>query len=164
MMVLSGFLESMAEFRGLPRPTAPYGNRKLPMPWINGDEGDSDFLDFKEPRPVVSVRDRLCAICGNKMDGFVTLAAANNQRYTSGGWGHPRCIALAVKVCPHFQRYEQGGKGYENPTVAWLYRGEGVGLVDPNFEYFDEISSDAEPLTLIELKQLARDNPWGLEE
>lgn len=154
---------------GLPRPmVTPFGaddlvrdgllreGRKLPAPWINGAAGlDGNFLDFRKDVTRAET-ERLCCVCGDELHELVAIAAMNGERETSGGWGHPRCVALAVRLCPHFLRDD----ALAWPVVAYLHRGPGVGVTDPTFS-IDTIDDAPTPLTRTELTDLARTDPWG---
>lgn len=132
--------------------------RRLPVPWINGESGlKGDFYSFR-PDALRSVEQRLCAVCGNHMPGDIALGAMNGNRITSGGWCHPRCLAVAVRMCPHFTHNDSDATF----IVGWRYRGPGVGLVDVEL-VDDPVAPCAAPLTVSELTEWARRDPWGHE-
>jgi hypothetical protein len=149
---------------GLPRPKASPGRRydddqlkePLPLPWINGDgpdpDGEADFYAFRDDCSRAA-SERLCCICGDPLGRVVTLGAMSGDRLTSGGWGHPRCIHMAVRLCPHFAKIEG--------TVAWLHQGPGFGVVEPATFEVDVVSDDALPMSRDALASLAKSDPWG---
>lgn len=155
---------------GLPRPNASPGwetdadgertdvrRRALPLPWINGApdaDGSADFYAFRDDCRRAEV-DRLCCICGDALGPLVVIAAMSGAAQTSGGWGHPRCIQLSVQLCPHFRHHD------DEPIVAWLHRGPGVGVVEPATFEVDDIVGSADPVGRDELAHLAKADPWG---
>lgn len=176
---------------GLPRPKAVPGwvedergerttqkKPALPLPWINGDgpdaEGMADFYAFRDDCRRADT-ERLCCICGDPLNHYVAIGAQSGERQTSGGWGHPRCIALAVRLCPHFDKFRDG------PVVAWLHEGEGIGVdrvmfsvdsppldrdfigLGATFEV-DDVLPTTKPMDRSDLAWLARTNPWGHAE
>jgi hypothetical protein len=155
---------------GLPRPsispwqteeegdTSTRSSRRLPTPWINGSAAmDGDFLSFRNDM-LRALTERRCCICGDQLNRVIAIAAANGNLETSGGWGHPRCVQMAISLCPHFATE----RAQAWSTVAWLYEGPGVGCSDPSFGDFDEIDQPVEALARGALKSLAKENPWGL--
>lgn len=81
------------------------------------------------------------------------------QDSTAGPGGHPRCILLAVQTCPHL--VELGG------VVAWEYVGEGTGYVvtpedlEDGFGSGEPVAPGARPLTRDEVRDIAKQDPWG---
>lgn len=157
----------MSDRTGLPRPLAMPSPRypedppnpqarALPLPWINGTapaKGEfADFYAFREDCRRAET-DRLCCICGDPLRYFVTVGAMGGDRATSGGWGHPRCIHLSVRLCPHFADLTE--------TVAWLHEGDGIGVSLPATFEIDEVLDTARAMDRQDLAWLARTNPWG---
>lgn len=150
-------------------PVDEYGDveatKRLPAPWINGWHSavDGDFYSFRDD--LQSAHDeRLCCICGDAMLGSVAVAAAYGKKQTSGGWGHPRCVTLSVRTCPHFTDPFPVEPGSDEPRyaiVAWRWDGDGVGVDRPGFEAEDPVSEGAVPLSWAELRAWAAEEPWG---
>ncbi len=164
MSVTEATSERGQEFRrsGYPRPVgwtrsgfvADAGSLKAyPAPWINGEHAaDGDFYSFRDDMGRAH-EERLCCICGDQLGSVVAIGAYRGERATSGGWGHPRCIKLAVRMCPHFAEMEG--------TVAWMHVGPGVGVLNPAYEDHDDVVETAAPLDREALNFLAADDPWG---
>lgn len=137
--------------------------RLLPVPWINGSNIEKgDWLSFPDDRDRAH-HDRLCAVCGEHMAGAVVLGAFMGLKETSGPGGHPRCMLMAVLLCPHFQKERE-----EDAPVAWLHRGDGPGYVvegawkDEPYIGTNDVVPTAEPLTVDALKKLAKAEPLGV--
>lgn len=165
---------------GWPRPRAafqpwavrdetPPPPRNLPVPWVTRVRpgGDVEFTDFHEGADQAHI-DRLCQICGLELGTVILLGVSGvhgGRPHTSGPGCHPRCMALAMSFCPHFGRR----RNEPDRLVAYRYEGAGagyeVGSFDPDNDmlYGDEnpIDSAAVPLTLAEVKELARRDPLG---
>lgn len=172
---LPGYRPSYAD-AGWPRPLAPWRSDftrrterctdlpdRLPVPWINGpcvrDHGD--WHSFRERGLEMMKARRLCLICGDPVDGPIYLPAQGDpeDRGTSGGGGHARCVLLAVKRCPHLVE-----RGYEDDDViGWRFDGPGLGFVIPTPDEdgevphgdHDEVEPGAVEITLRELKEAA---------
>lgn len=151
---------------GWPRPYVPYVPMRavskvpvgvMPAPWIGGDNVLSqDWYGFR-PGASEAHRDRLCAVCGEEMRGTVVLG--NFQGHNTSGPGcHPRCAALAVARCPHFEDLPD--------VVAFAYDGPGPGYIHENFrELYSEghvVHPMAQPLCRDEVRRLASIDPLGL--
>lgn len=155
-----------SDWTGLPRPTAlpdnPFLSQdkslRFPVPWINQApvDGVADFTAFQDDSRRAEA-ERLCCICGDPLKHVVAIGAGNGRRETSAGWGHPRCVQLAVALCPHFN--DSHAQTWD--TVAWLHHGEGVGVYDIELVGFDPVVDTATTLTRDGLKVLAQTDPWG---
>lgn len=154
-----------AERTGLPRPVSTVTDRdpvshalrerRFPTPWINGTHGlRGDFYSFRIDS-LRALEDRLCCICGDPLRASVAIGAESGKRRTAGGWGHPRCLVLAVRTCPHFT---EAPVPFE--VVAYRHTGPGIGVVRPEFA-IDDIVETAEPLSLGALVAWAKADPWG---
>lgn len=158
--------------------------RKMPLPFINAD-APHDWLNFGDMQSTACYAARLCVVCGLKLEGAVVLGRFGNaDRLTNGPGGHPRCLHMAVNVCPHFnpsnprvaRRARVGGfeePGREDRIVAYLVRSERSlgwipewdhgGLVDGPYATFgNRVEFGAEELTRPELRLLALADPLGL--
>jgi hypothetical protein len=158
-------VDSRSDVTGLPRPSVAMALdkggekvvRRLPAPWINGQHAlKGDFYSFRDDVRRAET-ERLCCICGDPLRDLVAIAAFGGGLETSGGWGHPRCVNMAVVMCPHFTNE----RALTWSTVAWLYDGPGVGCSSPMFEDIDEIDLPVTGMSRETLKDLAKDNPWG---
>ncbi len=97
----------MPEDPGWPRLWADFGDNdgaliaRLPAPWVTGEKATTnEWLSFGEAAPTAHY-ERLCAVCGERMDGTIVLGRSRETRkMTSGPGMHPRCAVLAVKFCP----------------------------------------------------------------
>lgn len=139
----------------------------FPNLYVGGKEQHSgDFLTFQDGRARRLIRARECVVCGLPMEGVVILGRymtrAAVTRRTDGPPGHPRCVNLAVNICPHFVKARAKLSG----TVAYLWDGPGCG-----FQYGDRrvadgadarVHEDAWALTAEELSKIARENPMGV--
>lgn len=106
------------------------------------------------------VAGRLCLICGEPVEGAIYLPAQGypEDRVTSGGGGHARCVLLAVKRCPHM-----AARSYvDDDVVGWRYDGNGLGFEIRKDQWGedqhgdnDPIEESAAPITLAELKVAA---------
>lgn len=156
---------AVGEVTGLPRPVVRVERRKtdgtvksesFPAPWINGAFGAlGDFFTFR-PDMLRSLSESLCCICGDGLAGEVAIAAAHGRKETSAGWGHPLCVLIAVRRCPHFSEAK-----VPFDTVAWRWNGPGVGVARADFSDTDAIEDGAEPLSLDALKAWAKQSPYG---
>ena len=96
----------------------------------------------------------LCQICGLALAKPVLFGVVQlvEMRETSGAGCHPRCFALALRHCPHFDaRYSA------DEAVAFVYHGEGPGVRVQHRSWgpdrFD-VDPDAEPVTRAEVCRL----------
>lgn len=126
-----------------------------PVPWINGDYGlKGDFHSFRDDMDRAET-ERLCCVCGDPLGLSILLGAISDRHETSGGWSHPKCLRLAVTMCPHFTRKT------EEKTFGYLWVGDGIGLTgDANFAV-DEVHPDVVPLTREDVNRLAAADPMG---
>lgn len=161
---------------GWPRPRAMFeadphlqheGARRsglLPVPWVaavyDSRVGWTDFhADVNRAHT-----ERLCQVCGLALGRTILLGAARPGE-TSGPGCHPRCMALALKHCPHF--------AYNDEVAAYRYDGPGVGYVDifpwswhggvslGLYTDNSEVSTYAVPLSKAEVRELAKRDPLG---
>lgn len=135
-----------------------------PVPWINGSgpEECQDWLAFPAERSFEAYYDRACVVCGEVMEGYVVFGNANDKKQTAGPGGHPRCMVLACTTCPNLMRAESEGR-----VIAYLYTGVGKGHMcldreEPYNDGLQRIHCRATPLTLDELKAIAKRDPMGL--
>lgn len=129
-------------------------NALFPVPWVNGHNAfANDFYSFRDDCNR-AFTERLCCICGDPLNKVVAIAAMGGRNETNGGWGHPRCVQLTVRTCPHFTR-----NTFE--TVAWLYEGPGVGCSEGTMS-IDVVDMDVSPLTPDALRELSRRDPLGM--
>ncbi|MFS0885164.1 hypothetical protein [Aeromicrobium sp. 179-A 4D2 NHS] len=128
-----------------------------PVPWINGDHGlRGDFHSFRDDMERAET-ERLCCVCGDGLGLSVLIGALSGKDETSGGWSHPKCLRLAVTICPHFTR----GEPDPDRISGWLWVGDGVGLADAATFSIDEVHPDAVPLTRADIDRLAQADPMG---
>lgn len=131
------------------------GHRKaarLPVPWVIARIGRQvAWTEFHEG---VDADARLCQVCGLELGRVVLLGRVGRGKNTSGPGCHPRCMALALKFCPHF---EDVGK-----HVAYSYEGPGTGLVrEDDGVGVGRVTSRARRITRDEVKALAVSDPMG---
>lgn len=152
----------------------PTETRRLPAPWVGGDAVlENDWVDFRKDASRAHV-ERLCAVCGERMDGLIVLGRQHHKD-TNGPGCHPRCAAMAVKFCPHFERefenvlpYGPCDIGHADAIVAYVYDGPGVGychrLTDTDGLYTNnlKIKANARPLDRAALRELASRDPLGI--
>lgn len=62
------------------------------------------------------------------------------KRVTSGCGTHPKCFALTLQWCPHFDGF------IDSDIVCWIYQGEGLGLT-PQFMGPPQVDDNAVPAT-----------------
>lgn len=132
----------------------------MPLPWVNDE--DTGFLNFGRDAERAHT-DRLCAVCGEELHRVIVLGAVfePEQRLTNGPGAHPRCFALALRFCPHFDaRYDDAD------VVGFVYRGCGLGYVtpperEPYEEFAAPVYESAEPISRADARALARTNPLG---
>ncbi len=168
----AGWPRPKAEWKAGGRMTYAGGSRgampdRLPVPWMNGPcvAQRGDWHSFRDDAWRAHAH-RLCAVCGERMEGLVVLGQfGHHPGETSGPGGHPRCMWLAVNSCPHLA--EQG------ETVAWSYDGPGNGYeisaedglqdggVPENWGEGEPVSPGAQPLGREQLKALAKADPLG---
>jgi hypothetical protein len=130
------------------------------------DKGEPSWTIFHDESPDAHA-ERLCQVCGERLKGAIVLGRiaesdSVGEELTSGPGCHPRCMALALRFCPHFRE--------DDAVVAYLYTGPGSGYVIryspvPGDEFTDSnrISPDATPLSADQVRELAREDPLGLE-
>lgn len=131
----------------------------FPAPWINGDHAKSgDFYSFRDDA-MRAVTESLCCMCGTALRGVVAVGISVRERkpVSYGGWCHPKCLRLAVSLCPHYSDSEP------ETVVAHLHVGDGPG-VEPDPEALSGAIplAGTTPLTMAELRDLAVSNPWGV--
>lgn len=164
--------------KGWPRPRAewrdhtPFYNPgrcpalpdRLPVPWLI-DLEVMGWTGFRE-NVCDAALSRLCMVCGEPVVrtlvlGYYSCGEPDDQRFTSGPGGHPRCMLLAATCCPRLvEEAEDDGQ------VAWRCDGEGPGHEvpdDPDSGYGggERVSPEATPLTLTELRALVRETSRG---
>lgn len=149
--------------------------KMLPAPYINGEpiersvklgrRGDG-WLDFRDDCYQRHVVERRCVVCGEPLNKVILLGAfstdhLDDRPLTSGPGGHPRCMWLAVKSCPHLQEKSEG-------VVAYRYRGKGIGFFKPPTKANDMGAGDRllasaarHPLTLEQVREIALADPMG---
>lgn len=131
---------------------------KLPVPWINGPcvEQHGDWHSFRENGLEEMQARRLCLICGVPVEGPIYLPAQSHpeDRVTSGGGGHARCVLLSVMRCPHMVE-----KDYQpDDVIGWRYDGPGLGFGPDDLECHgdcDSVDPGATEITLADLKAAA---------
>lgn len=149
----------------------PYGT-----PYLNN--GETPYPAFHRADWHIFVRSstcffkRLCMYCGNRMTGPVVFAKTRyrtSDRYNSSGpGGHPTCILYATRSCPHIT--QDPTAGVDDDIVAYVVMCEvGIdpdldkhGEADPEATFkegFNSVVSHAVPITMPELKELAREYP-----
>jgi hypothetical protein len=145
----------------------------LAVPWViaaTRDGDDSVVPDWTtfHPQAVQAHHNRLCQVCGMRMDGLVVLGRADTDRWTSGPGCHPRCMALTLAACPHFLA------AGEQDVVAYRYDGDGVGYdtsaddviraSEPENVYMSDnpVDAGAVQLTRAQVRDLARRDPLGV--
>lgn len=139
---------------------------RLPDLWILED---NDWLTFQTDRSNACYHERLCAVCGEGMDGSIIMPEFDRkhgrlgERCTSGPGCHPRCAALALKLCPHLQG------AAEKDFVAFRYDGPSNGSYADGLDYMEpyeggttQVDHAAVAITLGEVKRMAKENPLGL--
>jgi hypothetical protein len=152
----------------------PAKDQMLPDLWVLDP---SSWLTFEIEKSQRAFHERLCAVCGEPMGGYILLGAYQDpaHRETSGPGCHPRCMVMAVQFCPHFKnppddqvvcfRYDGGGDG------TWPFKEYGP-MMEGDADWRDEegpysmgsvnVSAAATPVTRAELKRLAKSDPLGI--
>lgn len=142
----------------------------LPEPYINGATGKHQrWLEFNAEAAKECADERRCTVCGDVMEGKIAYGAfqvLNGRTETSGPGAHPRCLVLAVKVCPHFRGMVQKF-GTDSAVVCLLYERGGLGA-NPYREGSSPwvggnvpVADDVKRLTADGLDELARVDPLG---
>lgn len=127
---------------------------RLPVPWVIARIGRTvTWTEFHED---VDATARRCQVCGLELGKVILLGRVGRGKDTSGPGCHPRCFALALKFCPHFD--EMGGK-----FVAYRYEGLGTGLVKE--QHGDggmrRVTSRARRVTREDVRALVLSDPMG---
>lgn len=133
--------------------------RQLPVPWILGQNkhGEIRWTVFKDDW-TVAAHGHLCQVCGEVLSS-IKLLGIEKPGMTSGSACHPRCMALALSLCPHLID--------ASPLVAYRYDGPGPGFYVPDQELLlqglpeYEVMTTAVPYTASDVVELARQNPMG---
>lgn len=138
--------------------------RLLPVPWINGGKTlTEDWLAFRADA-IEAHDNRLCTVCGETMEGTIVLGRYGTEgKFTSGPGGHPRCLLLAVSLCPHFAIQDNVvAYAYDGPTPG--YRISSYVREDAEQPYVDiaAVKHNARPLTREALRELAKRSPLGV--
>lgn len=149
-----------------------------PAIFIGGDNQDKgDWLTFDEDNSEACRTRPLCVVCGEELGHFKVFGDSDTgarggwngkrmfypRRQTNGPPAHPRCFAMALKFCPHFNdaRYKQARK-----VVAYLYEGEDSGVPQNNPEVFTfdyKVPASAVAMRRDEILAFAKQNPMGVE-
>lgn len=105
-------------FSRSPFPNAP--EAMLPVLFVGGEnQQKNDWLNFDDEN-LEACRDGACAVCGEPLNRIVVFGAVN--RFESNGPPvHPRCFALTLKFCPHFQHPRWKDR---RRAVAYVYEGD----------------------------------------
>lgn len=151
--------------------------RHLPLPWINAVapvfEGSRGFVKMDPRRAREAAEDRLCVICGLELGVSRVMGAFGSNveiphevLLTDGPPGHPRCIALAARHCPHLRRQWENTPAPDDVIIAYVYEGAGPAAIPvPSEKDGDSLPWIAAPgsirLTLGELREMARRDPLG---
>lgn len=92
----------------------------LPALFLGGkNQQSNDWLNF-DGEALEACRDGACAVCGEALGRTVVFGAV--ARYeTNGPPVHPRCFAMTLRFCPHFQREKFQDR---RRTVAYVYTGD----------------------------------------
>lgn len=158
--------------------------RRMPLPWINGLHpvwaGVRGFVKM-EPGRVDEAKSAgrfgLCVVCGEELGHVRVMGRWRGDKelervtmLTDGPPGHPRCIALAVKHCPHLRALagepEGDRKGPEpDRVVAYVYDGPGPAAMEvpgTNAGIPRVVHPRARPLTPEELRALVSRDPLGV--
>jgi len=123
---------------GWPRKRAEYRSRfgltmgqpkQLPNLYIGGDaQWDNNWTDFDSVRSLESYTKRLCAVCGEKLESDTLYGAVFDYypydpklKYTNGPGCHPKCFAMALKFCPHFNENWMPEDGTDPKIVAYYW-------------------------------------------
>ena len=169
-MIVDAFPEVGAEVRarcnaaGWPRPYADYLDEddgrvlgRLPVPWVAGVlAAEGDWGAYRSDAVTAAFEQRLCAICGERVDGPLYLGLGDpdpRRRRTSGAGCCARCLQVAVRFCPHLAELAAAGP---DAVIGWIYDGDGNGLRRATGFGDEEIDDDAVPVTVAELRALVR--------
>lgn len=136
----------------------------LPVPWVNGAHPyDGDWVTFDEVRAVRAHQQRLCAVCGQPLNG-ITLLGRAADRITSGPGCHPNCMQLTLAACPIFTNPSDPTDA--NPAVAWRVDGPGLGYLaagdgEKPYEGLQRVVEGLPEFTARDVRLLAGIDPWG---
>lgn len=161
---------------GWPRAFIEWDEGLFPLPWVNGTAPAlrlSGFVELNALRARNAEDYRLCFCCGEPLRHLAimgrhraSLDDTDPQVWlTDGPAGHPRCMALAAKHCPHLRGQHRDDSGF---VIALAWEGiEVLGYVElpsemntggqPRFI----VRPGAVPLTLGRLRELAVADPLG---
>lgn len=96
-----------------------YVTQPLPAIFAAGDTARSgDWLSFDTDN-LNRCAQGACVVCGLDL-GRVVLFGHTGTLRSNGPGAHPRCFAMTLKFCPHFN---QGKHVEPNQTVAYVYDG-----------------------------------------
>jgi hypothetical protein len=157
--------------------------RRLPLPWVNGLkpvwQAARGFVEMDPKRVSASEQTKpwgLCVVCGLElgrvrvMGRFRGTDRLAGVMLTDGPAGHPRCIALAARHCPHLRSLagldEPLRNGAEHDrVVAYVYDGPGPpSLAVPKGRGSGlprVVHPSARKLTPEDLRALAKTDPLG---
>lgn len=154
----------------------PWKPWAYPLPWISRSAPAFNRIGWREldkDRWAEAERDRLCFCCGMKLERLTimgrhraSLEDTEPQVWlTDGPAGHPRCVALAAEHCPHLREQHRGQTDF---VIAFAWNDpEILGYVElplkteKGRELRLIVRPGARPLTLGELRKLAKGNPMG---
>ncbi len=155
----------------------PWKVKPLPLPWINAIAPllkERGWVEMDGNRWRDADDHGLCFCCGEPLRGTKVLGRHGASWYsaecrhmvwlTDGPPGHPRCIALAARHCPHLRGQHQGDEDF---VIALAWTGDGVGYVEVPPEHQVEgaprllVHPHAKQLTLAQLRAYASADPLG---
>lgn len=165
-----------ATYPGWPRRLlkVPWKPRAMPLVWINASRPAFEHNGWKQldqGRVREARDDLLCFCCGESLSLLQVMGRhrasyevdGDVARLTDGPGGHPRCMALATEHCPHLRAQLSAAPERE---IAFVYSGPGLGYIDIPEEMSIGtprllVRPEAEPLTLVQLLELAESDPLG---
>jgi hypothetical protein len=148
---------------GWPRPfvsTEPkmLGGEQMLLPLPCSAESRDDFLSMSlwvED----AYRKHLCGVCGEPLRATTCMGIVKNPSdYLSNGPPvHPRCMALSLRFCPHFDlRYSQ------DEPIAFIYTGTDAGYArNAESEELLHVDRAAIQATRTDIVALAKSDPLG---
>lgn len=113
---------------------------RLPCLFIGGkNQADNDWLNFADDAAEAARQESACVVCGERLNRTVVFGHFQSEfgrganPSSNGPASHPRCFALAMKFCPHYNRKPYTAKRF---TLGWVYKGDDwVEAVMPMLRY-----------------------------